>query len=71
MITRASLAARTILYVACAIMRTGKEYDDGRVNVPAKPDDRRRARRRPPLIVKRGLAIRHTRPITAIFILTR
>jgi hypothetical protein len=31
--------ARTILYVACAIMRTGKEYDDGRVNVPAKPDD--------------------------------
>jgi transposase len=34
-------AARTILYVACAIMRTGKEYDDGRVNVPVKTDDGR------------------------------
>jgi transposase len=27
-------AARTILFTACAIMRTRKEYDDGRVNVP-------------------------------------
>lgn len=26
--------ARTILFIACAIMRTGKEYDEGLVSVP-------------------------------------
>ncbi len=29
--------ARHILFIACAIMRTGKEYDDGLVNVPPVP----------------------------------
>jgi len=29
--------ARHILYIACAIMRTGKEYDDRLVNVPPGP----------------------------------
>jgi transposase len=33
--------ARTILFIACAIMRTGKEYDDGLVSVPT---DRRKVR---------------------------
>ena len=30
--------ARTILFVACAIWKSGKEYDDGKVGVP-KTDD--------------------------------
>jgi hypothetical protein len=33
--------ARTILFIASAIMRTGKEYDDGLVSVPK---DRRNLR---------------------------
>ena len=33
--------ARTILFTACAIMRTGREYDDGRVSVPDQGVDRR------------------------------
>ena len=32
--------ARTILFVACAIWKSGKEYDDGKVGVP-KTDDAR------------------------------
>jgi transposase len=36
--------ARTILFTACAILRTGKEYDDGRVSVPEDQGDDRRVR---------------------------
>ena len=32
--------ARTTLFTACAIMRTGREYDDGRVSVPDQGVDR-------------------------------
>jgi len=32
--------ARTILFVACAIWRSGKEYDDGKVGVPNTDDAR-------------------------------
>lgn len=30
--------ARQLLYIACAIMRTGEEYDDRRVKIPPVPD---------------------------------
>jgi transposase len=36
--------ARKILFTACAIMRTGREYDDGRVSVPKSPGDAGRLR---------------------------
>ena len=36
--------ARKILFTACAIMRTGREYDDGRVSVPKDQGDDRRVR---------------------------
>jgi transposase len=35
--------ARTILFVACAVWRSGREYDDGKVGVP-KTDGARRSR---------------------------